>query len=89
MDACRSGTASEHVDEFATNARGVRQRVAPLSSNVPGESLPDARHLGVTPHDPATFAVVPLVLLAVSGVACFVPARRAMSVDPLEALRAE
>jgi len=45
--------------------------------------------IGVTPHDPATFAVVPLVLLAVSGVACFVPARRAMSVDPLEALRAE
>lgn len=45
--------------------------------------------IGVTPHDPATFLVVPLVLLAVSAVACFVPARRAMSVDPLEALRAE
>ncbi len=45
--------------------------------------------IGVTPHDPATFVVVPLVLLAVSGVACFVPARRAMAIDPLEALRAE
>lgn len=45
--------------------------------------------IGVTPHDAATFVVVPLVLLTVSAVACVVPARRAMAVDPLEALRAD
>ncbi|MFI5177586.1 MAG: FtsX-like permease family protein, partial [Vicinamibacterales bacterium] len=42
---------------------------------------------GVPPFDPATFVVVPLVLLGVALVASFVPARRAAAVDPLIALR--
>ncbi len=37
---------------------------------------------GVTPTDPVTFAVVPTVLLAVGALACAIPARRAMQVDP-------
>jgi predicted permease len=49
------------------------------------------RHLvfGVDPADPATFGVVATVLIAVALPACWLPARRAMRVDPLEALRHE
>ena len=42
---------------------------------------------GVTPHDPLTFVVVPLVLLCASALACIVPARRAARLDPLRVLR--
>ena len=42
---------------------------------------------GVVPLDPVSFAVVPVVLLAVAAVACWWPARRASRIDPLTALR--
>jgi hypothetical protein len=42
---------------------------------------------GITPHDALTYALVPMVLLIVAVVACVVPARRAASIDPLQALR--
>ena len=44
---------------------------------------------GVRPHDMVTFTVVPLFLAAVAFLACWIPARRAESVDPLTALRHE
>ena len=44
---------------------------------------------GVSPADPATFATVALLLIAIALVACYVPARRAMRVDPVIALRCE
>jgi predicted permease len=44
---------------------------------------------GIGPLDPLTFAVMPLVLAAAAAIATYVPARRALAVDPVETMRAE
>lgn len=44
---------------------------------------------GVAPADPPTFAVIPLLLLLAALAACWVPARRAARIEPVEALRHE
>jgi predicted permease len=44
---------------------------------------------GVPPVDPATFAAVPVTLLLATLAACYLPARRASTVDPVDCMRAE
>jgi predicted permease len=43
----------------------------------------------VSPRDPVAFAVAAAVLVAVSALACWIPARRASGVNPLDAIRYE
>jgi putative ABC transport system permease protein len=52
-------------------------------------SLMKSLLFGVTPLDPMTYAVMPVVLLVAALAACYLPANRAAAVDPVETLRAE
>ena len=61
--------------------------VAGLALAAAGTRLMRAILFGVSPTDPATFTAVAIALAAVALAACWIPARRALRTDPLEALR--
>ena len=59
-----------------------------------GAARPDAINCGtllhgIEPSYPRTFATIFLMILGISGLACGIPARRAIQVDPLAAFRQE
>jgi putative ABC transport system permease protein len=60
-----------------------------LVASVFGVRLIRSLLFGIGSTDPATFISVPLSLIGVALVASYVPARRAMRVDPVNALRYE
>lgn len=45
--------------------------------------------LGVSPYDPLTYAAVAALLIASAFIACYIPARRAVCLDPMHTLRHE
>jgi predicted permease len=51
--------------------------------------LMSSQLFGVSDYDPLTFATVSMMLIAVALIACWLPARRAMRVDPIVALRSQ
>jgi predicted permease len=83
----------------STDIRGLvlRQGVLPVALGVVAGLLLAAAVapllsgllFGVRPSDPLTYAAISLVLAAVGVLACYIPARRAMCVDPMVALKYE
>jgi ABC-type antimicrobial peptide transport system permease subunit len=60
-----------------------------LTSAVGVTRLIRALLFGTSPLDPVTFVVMPMILAAAAMVATYLPARRAMAVDPVETMRVE
>jgi len=68
---------------------GVAGCAIGLLLSVSGTRLLKTSLYQVSPFDPATLVAVPVLLLAVVLLAVYMPARRAASVDPMQALRTE
>jgi putative ABC transport system permease protein len=58
-----------------------------LAASVGVTRLMSSLLFGVSSNDPTTFALVPVLLGSVTLAACFIPARRATRVSPMEALK--
>jgi predicted permease len=73
--------------------QGMRPVVVGLALGLAGAlavgRLLESQLYAVAPTDPATYAVVPVVLVAVALAACLLPGRSATKVDPAVALRQE
>jgi putative ABC transport system permease protein len=90
----RMALGADQKDIFAHVIRSGMQFIfAGIALGIAG-ALATARLIagllfGVTASDPATFAAIAIVMTLVALAACWIPARRAMRVDPIVALRYE
>jgi putative ABC transport system permease protein len=73
--------------------RGMTPAISGLLVGIAGSyglaRLLQALVFGVTATDPATFAGIPLALVAAAALAVYIPARRAVKIEPMTALRCE
>jgi ABC-type lipoprotein release transport system permease subunit len=60
-----------------------------LATSLAVNRLLQSQLVGVSPYDALTLATAPLLLLVVAVLACHVPSRRAVRIDPVVALRHE
>jgi predicted permease len=74
-------------------AQGVQYAAAGIALGVPAafllSRLMASLLFGVTARDPLTFVALPVLIVAVTTLACYLPARRASRIDPVAAIRAE
>jgi ABC-type antimicrobial peptide transport system permease subunit len=63
--------------------------MAGVGAALAGSRLIESLLYGVSPRDPVVFATTMLMLLSVALIACWLPARRAARVSPIQAMRAE
>jgi putative ABC transport system permease protein len=63
--------------------------VVGLGSSFAVNRILQSQLIGVSPYDPVTMASAPVALILIALLACQIPARRAMGVDPAIALRHE
>jgi predicted lysophospholipase L1 biosynthesis ABC-type transport system permease subunit len=86
------GAGEEHVRRLAMR-HGLMPALIGIAFGALGAlgaaNLTAGMLYGVTPRDPFTIGVVVGVLLVVAVIASWLPARRAMRIDPIDALRAE
>src|SRR5213083_3428282 len=70
-------------------AVAVAGAVVGLVAAFAGSRLIASLLFGISPHDPAVFAATTVLLLIVAALACWLPARSAARLSPVEALRAD
>jgi putative ABC transport system permease protein len=63
--------------------------LAGLAGAAAASSLLTNMLFGISPHDPWAFVLAPAALGGIALLACYLPARRAVRVEPTVALRAE
>jgi predicted permease len=87
----RRGTVFRMIVGQGLRLAAVGLSIGILASLLLARVLPSFSHFlyGVRADDPSSIIVVSLALLVVAGVSCYIPANRAMRVDPIVTLRYE